>query len=142
MKNDTTPLRNILTFYDEVISLKTKNSLFNSVKNNKYLMDDIRNMLKERLIQVIIANGNLMDLKGIKEGLDKFFFVIFKEEEFNSILDELTVSKMNGEKKEFYLKDSSLKYLDMNYYFSPMTKAKAELYIIDFKKELIFYYSP
>ena len=147
MKNDTTPLWDILTYYDEVISLKTKNSLFNFVKDNKYLMDDIRNMLKERLIQVIIANGNLMDLKGIKEGIDKFFFVIFKEEEFNNILDELTISKMNGEKKEFYLKDSSLKYLDMNYYYSPMTKTKAELYISDFKKDTFrtynsYYYKP
>ena len=147
MKNDTTALWDILVYYDEAISLKTKNNLFNTIKENKNIMDDIKNMLKERLVQIIIANGNLMDLKGIKDGIDKFYFKLLKEEEFNEILDELTISKMNGEKKEFYLKDSSLKYLDMNYYYSPMTKSKAEIYISDFKKDTFktfnsYYYKP
>ena len=147
IKNDTTPLFNILTYYDESISLKTKTNLFNSIKGNKTMMEDCRNMIKERLVQVIIANGNLIDLKGIQKGIDKFFSTLFKENELNEILDELTLNKMNGEKKEFYLKDSCLKYLDMNYYYSPISRSKAEIYISDFKKDVFklynsYYYKP
>ena len=147
IKNDTTPLWEILTYFNEAISLKTKNILFDSIKQNNNLMQDCRNMLKERLVQVIIANGNLVDLKSIEKGIDSFFFTLFERQEFNNILDELTINKMNGEKKEFYLKDSCLKYLDMNYYYSPITKSKAELYIIDFKKDVFkvynsYYYKP
>jgi len=147
MKNDTTPLWEILTYFNEAISLKTKNILFNSIRENKNLMEDCRNMLKERLVQVIISNGNLLDLKSIEKGIDSFYFTLFEQQEFNNILDELTINKMNGEKKEFYIKDEYLKYLDMNYYYSPMTKSKAELYIIDFKKDIFkmynsYYYKP
>ena len=62
-------------------------------------MHDCKNMLKENIVQVIIANGNLLDIKDIKKGINEFFFVIFKEQEFFNILDELTVNKMNGEKR-------------------------------------------
>ena len=147
LKNDTTPLTDILKYYEEVISIKTKSILFDEIKNNKYFMEECRNILKERLVQIFISNGNLMDLKGIKNGIDSFYFKLFEEKDFNSILDELTISKMNGEKKEFYIKDSCLNYLDMNYYYSPMTRAKAELYITDFKKDVFkiynsYYYKP
>ena len=147
MKNDTIHYWDILNYFDQAISIKTKDALFNSIKKNKSMMEDCRNMLKERLVQVFVANGNLLDLKGIKDGIDEFFFKIFKEQEFNTILEELTIKKMNGEKKEFYLKDSSLKFLDMNYYYSPMNRSKAELYIIDFKKDVFkmynsYYYKP
>ena len=112
MKNDTTPLSTILTYFNEAISLQTKNTLFNCIKENKYLMEDCRNMLKERLVQIIIANGNLIDLEGIKKVIDNFYFLLFEKQEFNNILNELTICKMNGEKKQYYIKDSCFKYLD------------------------------
>ena len=110
-------------------------------------MRDCRNILKEKIVQIIVSNGNLIDLENLKNDLDDFFFTLFENKEFNFILNELTLNKMNGEKKEFYLKDSSFKYLDMNYYLSPITKSKAELYIIDFKKDIFklynsYYYQP
>ena len=67
IKNDTSPLREILFTIQETISLKTKNSLFEKVKQNKHLMHDYRYMLKQVLIQTIIANGNLMDLEQIQK---------------------------------------------------------------------------
>ena len=131
IKNDYTPLWSLLYFYNEIISLNSKNFLFNKIRSNKNLMKECRNILKERLVQVIISNGNLMDLDGLTDddNIDTFFFTLFDQKEFLAILEELTISKMNGEKKEFYLKDSCLKYLDMNYYFSPQTQSQAELYI-------------
>ena len=147
IKDDTSLLWDILNYFKETISLKTKNVLFDSIKENENIMHDCKNMLKENIVQVIIASGNLLDIKDIKKGINEFFFVIFKEQEFFNILDELTVNKMNGEKKEYYLKDSSLKYLDMNYYSSPLVESKAEKYITDFKKDSFkmynsYYYNP
>ena len=147
IKDDSTILSDILKTYGETVSLKTKNNFFEKIKNNKYLMLECRNMLKQSLIQKIIANGNLIDLKQIKQTLYEFYFTIFDDKEFNEILDEVTFNKINGEKKQFSIKDSALKYLDMNYYLSPMIRAKAELYITDFKKDMFkmynsYYYSP
>ena len=147
LKNDSMPLIEILTFYDESISIRTKNILFEKIKKNKYLMHDCRYILKQNLIQNIIANGNLMDLEQIQKVINDFYFNIFDQKEFNEILEEVTFHKINEEKKQFYIKDSALKYLDMNYYYSPMIRSKAEIYISDFKKDVFkmnnsYYYSP
>ena len=110
-------------------------------------MHDCRNILKQNLILTIIANGNLMDLEQIQKTTYKFYFTLFDNNEFNEILNEVAFHKINGEKKQFYLKDTTLKYLDLNYYYSPMTRSKAELYLNDFKKDSFkiynsYYYSP
>ena len=147
IKNDTSPLCEILNTFEETISLKTKNIELEKVKSNKNLMNDCRYMLKQDLIQTFIANGNLMDLEQIKKAIYPFYFNIFDMKEFNEILNDITLHKINGEKKQFFIKDSELKFLDMNYYFSPMVKSKAEIYINDFKKDVFkmnnsYYYSP
>ena len=147
LKNDSELISEILTFYNESMSLKTKNILFERFKKNQNLMHDCRNMLKQKLILNIIANGNLMDLEQIQQTTPKFYSNIFSPEEFNEILEEITSYKMNEEKKQFFLKESAFKYLDMNYYSSPMVKSKAEIYITDFKKDSFkmynsYYFSP
>ena len=147
LKNDSTLITEILKFYDETISLKTKNVLFEKIKKNKYLMHDIRYILKQTLIQNIIANGNLMDLDQIQKTIDKFYSHIFSQKEFMEILEEISSNKINEDKKQFFIKDSAFKFLDMNYYYSPMIKSKAEIYISDFKKDSFkmynsYYYSP
>ena len=141
IKNDSTPLLGLLSFYNEAYSSKYKKYLFDLVKKNKNMMKDCRNMLKEEIVQNIISKGNIIDLEVLKDSVDEIFHTFFGEKEFNSMLDELTISKIYGEKKEFYLKESSLKYLDMNYYYSPTNKSKAELYISDFKKDIFKIYN-
>jgi hypothetical protein len=111
-------------------------------------MEDLGNILKEKLIHEIIAEGNLIDLKKISKNFDNYLEVLFEEDnKFNEVLDELTYNKMNGDIKMFYLKDSFLKYLDINYYFSYKDKSNAQRYILDFKKDIIksynnYYYKP
>ena len=117
LKNDSTLITEILKFYDETISLKTKNALFEKIKKNKYLMHDIRYILKQTLIQNIIANGNLMDLDQIQKTIDKFYSHIFSQKDFMEILDEIASNKINEDKKQFFIKDSAFKFLDMNYYY-------------------------
>ena len=147
LKNDSTLITQILSFYDETISLKTKNILFEKIKKNKYLMHDCRYILKQTLILNIVANGNLMDFDQIQKTMDKFYSNIFSQEDFKEILNEITELKINEEKKQFFLKDSAFKFLDLNYYYSPMVKSKAEIYISDFKKDSFkiynsYYFSP
>ena len=148
MKDDSCPYSNLMKSYEETISSKTKADLFNKVRNNKLAMEDLGNILKEKLIHEIIAEGNLIDLKKISKNFDKYLEVVFEEDnKFNEVLDELTYNKMNGDIKMFYLKDSYLKYLDINYYLSFKNKSNAQRYILDFKKDIIksynnYYYKP
>ena len=148
MKNDSTHFCTILTSYNEVVSSKTKSELFNTISNNKYLMDDLKNNLKEKLVMTFISNGNSFDLKGIKNLIDDFYFEIFTQKQFDEILNDLTVNTIDNKNKKIYsLKDSSLKYLDINYYFSPVEISKAEIYINDFKKDIFklfnnYYFKP
>ena len=148
MKDDSCPYWNLMRSYEETISSKTKEDLYNVVRNNKNAMEDLENILKEKLIHEIIAQGNLADLKKITKNFDKYLLTLFeKDNKFNIILDELTYNKINGETKMFYLKDINLKYLDINYYFSYKDKSGAQRYILDFKKDIIkpynnYYYNP
>jgi len=137
MKNDSTHFSTILTSYNDVASSKTKSELFDTISKNKNLMDDLENNLKEKLVLTFISNGNSLDLKEIKNLVDDYYFDIFKQKQFDEILNDLTDNKIDNKNKKIYsLKDSSLKYLDLNYYFSPVEISKAELYINDFKKDM------
>ena len=148
MKDDSSPYWNLMRIYKEAISLKTEKELFNRVKNNNYVMEDLKNILKEKLIHEIISQGNLTNIQNVTKNIDEYLQKVFKEEnEFNNILDELTYNKMNGEVKLVYLRDSYLKQLDLNYYVSNKNKLNAQNYILDFKKDVVkpynyYYFSP
>ena len=148
MKDDSCLYWNLMRFYTEALSSKTKRDIFNVVKNNKYAMEDLRNILKEKILHEIIAKGNLVDLKTISSSISEYLQVLFEDnKEFNKILDELTNHKMEGETKILYLKDSYFKNFDLNYYFSFKNKSAAQRYILDFKKDIIkpynyHYYNP
>ena len=147
MKDDSSPFWTFMREYENVLSSKTKNYLFENVKKNKNAMVDLENILKEQIIHIITAQGNLSDLEKIKKYIDDYLITLFGEQKFNEILDELTFNKTNKGIKMFYLKDSNLKYLDINYYIDPKDKSNAQKYILDFKKDAIkpynnYYYSP
>ena len=147
MKDDSSPYWTLMRFYEETVSSQTKRDLFNFIRKNEYAKKDLENILKEKIIHEIIEKDNLIDLRKLKKNLDKYLLNFFDENEFNKILDELTLNKINGETKIFYLKDSCLKYLDMNYYISPREKSKAQRYIMEFKKDIVklnnsYYFNP
>ena len=147
MKDDSSPYWNLMRFYEETISSQTKRELFNIIRKNDNAMNDLKNILKEKIIHEIIAKDNLIDLRKLKKNIEKYLLILFEENDVNKIIDELTFNKMNGETKMFYLKDSCLKYLDMNYYITPKDKSKAQRYILDFKKDIIklynnYYFNP
>ena len=148
MKDDSCIFWALMRNYTKTVFPKTKRDLFNKIRKNKYAMDDLENILKEKLIHEIIALGNLIDLKKITKNLDEYLQALFEDNnKLNEILDEITYNKVNGEEKLFYLKDSYLKYLDMNNYFSFQEKSGAQRYILEFKKDIIksynyYYYNP
>ena len=141
MKNDSTHFYKILNIYNIIISSKFQSDLFNQIKNNENMMIDLKNNLKEKLILIFISNGNWLEFQKLKKLIDEYYFKLFNEKEFNEILDELTTTKIDNKKKVYILKDSSFKYLDLNYFFSPVVKSKAELYINDFKKDIFKLYN-
>ena len=147
MKNDSTHFSNLLTFYNDIISSKIKDDLFNKIKKNKNIMMDLKNNLKKRIILILIGNGNYIDIKSIKNYINDYYFKLFNEKEFCEILNELADNKIDNKKLIYNLKDLNLKYLDIDYFFSPTTKSKAELYLNDFKKDKFklfnsYYYKP
>ena len=147
MKDDSSPYWTLMRYYDETISSKTKRDLFNFLRKKEYVQKDLEYILKEKIIHEIIARENLIDLIELKKGIDDYLFIFFDENNFNKIIDELTLNKKNGETKLFFLKDSCLKYLDMNYYISPKDKSNAHRYILEFKKDIVniynsYYFNP
>jgi hypothetical protein len=148
IKDDSCIYWDLMGNYSETISPKTKRYLFNVIRKNKDAMHDLENILKEKIIQEIIAENNMTDVQKLKKNIDNYLQIVFEENnKFNELLDELTFSKMNGETKMIYLKDSYLNNLDINYYISYKDKSKAERYILEFKKDSIkpynyYYYIP
>ena len=147
IKDDSSPYWCLMSFYEETISSQTKRELFNDIKKNENAMKDLENILKEKIIHEITAKNNLIDLLKLKKKLENYLLILFDESYINQIIDELTYNKMQGGTKLFYLKDICLKYLDMNYYLSPIDKSNAQKYIMEFKKDVInlynnYYYNP
>ena len=135
IKDDSSPYWCLMRFYRYTSSTKTKSDLFDVLRKNKNSMKDLENILREEIVHEILSNGNLSDLTTLKKNIDDYLIDLFDEKDFFRILDELTSSKMIGEKKMFYLKDSSFKYLDIYYYYSPVDKSESLKYIFDFKKD-------
>ena len=116
MKNDNSPFLSFISEYENIISSKTKNDLFENIKKNKNVMSDLENILKEKIIHAIAGHENLVDYEKIKKYVDDYLITLFGEKKFKAILNHLTLHKTNKEKTLFFLKDCNLKYLDMNYY--------------------------
>ena len=148
MKDDSCPFWSLIKIYNETVSSQTKIELFNLIKNNNDMMEDLKNILKEKIIHEIVSNGNLSNLKTITQNIDKYLRTLFEENnEFNKALDELTYYKLEGETKLYYVKDTYLKELDLNYCYSFKEKSGAQKYILDFKKDIVkpynsYYYNP
>ena len=134
MKNDSSHFHDILTYYNDVVCSKTKSDLFNKIKKNEELMKDLKNNLIEKLILVFIGCGNILEMKTLKNLIDDYYFNIFTNKEFNEVLNYLTDNKIDNKKIVYNIKDSGLKYLDFDYFFSTVIKSKAQIYINDFKK--------
>ena len=142
LKEDSCCYNSLINNYDEVLSSKTKSDLFNNIKNNKYAMEDLKNILNEKIILNMISQGNLVDKRKVEKKMDEYLLIIFEENNiYGQTLDELTFSKMNGETKMFYLKDEYMKYLDFNYYINAKDKSSAQKYILDFKKDIVKIYN-
>ena len=142
LRDDSSCYSSLFNFYNDITSLKTKLDLFNTIKTNKYVMEDLKNILQEKLIMNIISQGNLIDMGNLEKKLDDYLlFLLNDNDEYNQILDKLTYNKMKGETKMFYLKDEYLKYIDCNYFLNLKDKSKTQKYILDFKKDVIKTYN-
>ena len=135
MKNDFSNFWGLLFYYDIMLSLETKSDFFNEIKKNKNILSDLKNILKEKIINMIISHGNTFNFEELRGHMDEFFYEIFDKKELNDLLEELTISIIEKESKTLILKDSSLKYLDLNYFCSPFGKSRTQLYINEFKKD-------
>ena len=116
MKNDISPFLSYINQYENIISSKTKKDLFEIIRNNKKIMEDLENILKEQIIHGILGHENLIDYKKINKYVNENLLTLFGEKKFKEMLNELTLRQANNETILFFLKDCNLKYLDINYY--------------------------
>ena len=90
-------------------------------------MEDLKNILQEKIIINILSHDNLIDKQKLEKNIDEFLFILFEENNvYEEVLEELTYNKMIGETKLFYLKDEYLKYLDCNYFVNLTNKSGEE----------------
>ena len=142
MKDDSSCYFSLISIYDELLSSKTKMDLFNNIRNNNLAMDDLKNILQEKIIINILSQDNLIDKQKLEKNIDDFLLILFEEDNvYEEVLEELTYNKMSGETKLFYLKDEYLKYLDCNYFVNLTHRSGAEKYILNFKKDVIKTYN-
>ena len=138
MRDDSCHYYCLMRQYDEILSSQTKKEMFDFIKNNSDTYEDLKNILIQNIIRIMISCGNLVDLRKLKKHLNKNLLYIFDENNvFEKILEELTENKMQGEIKIFYLKDKYLNNLDMDYYINNIDKSKAQRYIQNFKNDEI-----
>ena len=143
LKDDSSYYYKLINVYEEILSSKTKSDLFNAIINNNYAMEDLKNLLKEKFIQNIILQGNLIDAKELEKKINYYFLYLFKKNNniYNETLNKLTNNKLNGETIMYYLKDEYLKYFDCDYFLLPKIKSAAQKYILDFKKDIVKTYN-
>ena len=142
LKDDSSCYYSLINTYNDINSSKTKFDLFNDIKNNEYAMYDLKNILQEKMIHNLLSHGNLIDMQTFEKNMNEYLSILFEEDNiYNITLEELTINKMNGETKMFYLKDEYLKLFDCNYFINPKDKSSAQKYILDFKKDIIKTYN-
>ena len=142
LKDDSSCYLSFINYYNDIPSLKTKNDLLLSIKNNKCVMKDLENILQEKIIMNIISKGNLITKVNLEKNMDEYLLNLLEENNiYDKSLDELTYSKKNGETKMIYLKDEYLKHLDFNYFINSKDKSEAQKYIMDFKRDVVKTYN-
>ena len=142
MRDNSCCYWSLINNYEKIVDSKKKINLYNQIKNNKFAIDDLKNILKEKIILNLLENGNLINIKQLEKNLDSYLLTIFEENNtYDEILDKLTYNKIFNETKLFYLKDEHLKLFDLNYIINPKDKSNAEKYILDFKKDVIKTYN-
>ena len=142
MKNDTVILYGMLTYYEQISSMRIKKNLFDTIKKQEKIVRDIKNTLVEQIVHNFISEGNNCDGFTIHSLIEEFYNEIIGYKEFNNISSELSERRKdkNSRFPTYNLKDEFLKFLDMNYYLSPYLKSDAEKYILEFKKDQVKLY--
>ena len=75
MKNDSSYLWGYLVGLSKINSRKTKTDLIDKIRNNKFIMKDLRNILKEILVQMFIYKGIYLDLAKIKNKINDYLLM-------------------------------------------------------------------
>ena len=136
IKNDSISFLEILEFYNDLIPFSLKTKYFNSIKENKLMMTEYKNILQEQIILLFAQKKNKISYDEIRKTIYQEFINLIDEHVFEDFLDSLCVFQIENKKKIFSLKQKSFQYLDLNYYTSPYYSSNAYSFIITLKKEV------
>ena len=136
IKNDSILFEEILEFYNDFIPFNLKNQFFSSIKENKLIMTEYKNILQEQIILLFAQKKNKIGYDELRKIIYQEFINLIDENEFEDVLDSLCVFQIENKKKIFSLKELSFQYLDFNYYTSPYYSSNAFSFILTLKKEV------
>ena len=126
--------------YSELKSNKIKDKLIEDIlkKDNNNFIE----MTKQLIINKLLINENSAHFTDITNGIFHFLRDYFGEIKIKEIIISLTNKTLTKDwKANFSLKDEFLKYIDLNYLFSPILKSKVEKYISEFKNKKVSIYN-
>ena len=126
--------------YSELKSNKIKDKLIEDIlkKDNNNFIE----MTKQLIINKLLINENSAHFTDITNGIFHFLRDYFGEIKIKEIIISLTNKTLTKDwKANFSLKDEFLKYIDLNYLFSPILKSKVEKYISEFKNKIVSIYN-
>ena len=141
IKNDSMLFLEMLEFYNDLIPFSLKKKYFNSIKENKLMMSEYKNILNEQIILLFAQKKNQLSYDELKKTIYQEFINLIDEYDFEGILNSLCTFQIEKKKKIFSLKDSSFQYLDLNYYTSPYFSSNAFSYVSTLRKEVFNIYN-
>ena len=102
---------------------------------------DITNMKEiatTLIINKAIIEQNSASFSDLYNGIYYILRELIGEKEVENIVENMFIStKTNDQKNNYSIKDDHLSKIDTNYILSPVSKAKAEKYLLDFKNNKI-----
>ena len=101
-------------------------------------LDNMRELTKVLIINKAIIKENSASFSELLNGIYYILRETMGEKELENIVEDMFYyTKSYDQKQNFSIKDDYLSNIDTNYILSPASKAKAEKYIFDFKKNKI-----
>lgn len=102
IKNDSILFEEILEFYNDFIPFNLKNQFFSSIKENKLIMTEYKNILQEQIILLFAQKKNKIGYDELRKIIYQEFINLIDENEFEDVLDSLCVFQIENKKNIFF----------------------------------------
>ena len=136
IRNNGSLIWNLGSSFKSLKSCEIKDNLLVSVIEKD--LNNMKELTKSLIISKAIVKENSASFSELLNGIYYILREFIAEDVLENMVKELFNSTISNDQKEnFSIKDKYLNNIDTNYILSPASKAKAEKYLGDFKKNKI-----